>query len=137
MAASHVFDPECYHPRDRWIRRPRITAFVEEITARRDVAFVELRPHLTANGALADLQDQIVDALRRSQTDFRTVQSLANELGTSVTAVRHTLRALGTRVRNPLHGGAAYADWYRLTDNGPTSRERLQHMLVMAGRGRH
>lgn len=69
---------------------------------------------------------QVLRAFENSATDFRTLESLAGELGIDQDAVWAAIYHLGDRIRRPLgHFGLKYGDWFRLTSRGPTREERL------------
>lgn len=70
------------------------------------------------------LAERLLVALRNSVTDWRTVKSLAEELGVAENQVLHSLRALGDRVRRPVGQEKRYPDWYRLSERGLTRQER-------------
>jgi AraC-like DNA-binding protein len=71
-----------------------------------------------------ELPKRIQRALEESTTDFRTVASLADELGVSERLIRRGLNDLGEVVRRPLGQESRYPDWYRLSANGPTRQEK-------------
>ncbi|MHC9292036.1 hypothetical protein ACRCUN_06185 [Mycobacterium sp. LTG2003] len=97
-----------------------------------------LRRHFPRNEPLdvadPDLSGRILKALDASTTDFRTVVSLADELGVTREAVQQELNQLGeSRVRRPLGQEKRYPDWYRLTKKGPTRQERLGRLKAILG----
>ncbi|MGO9155134.1 hypothetical protein [Mycobacterium sp.] len=79
------------------------------------------------------LSKRIVQALEESLTDFRTVSSLADQLGVSDEMVRQELERLGEAVRRPLGQERSYPDWYRLKAKGPTRQERLARLKAVLG----
>lgn len=78
--------------------------------------------------------NRLIEALADSATDFRTVSSLADQLGVPVATVKHELDRLGPEVvRRPLGQEKHYPDWYRLTEKGPTRQERMGRLKAIFG----
>lgn len=77
------------------------------------------------------LSERILHALKHSATDFRTVTSLAKELGVDKYAMESELDKLSDKVRRPLGQEARYPDWYRLTDAGPTRQEKRARLKAI------
>lgn len=80
-----------------------------------------------------DLGNRLVKALDASTTDFRTIASLADELGVAQDAVQHELNRLGDKVRRPLGQESRYPTWYRLASRGPTRQERMGRLKAIFG----
>lgn len=77
------------------------------------------------------LGEKILHALKHSPTDFRTVKSLAKELGVGKRTIEDELEKLGDQVRRPLGQEARYPDWYRLTEKGPTRQEKRARLKAI------
>ena len=78
------------------------------------------------------LRKRLITALQESQTDWRTVSSLADELDVSVAQVRHELSILEPEtVRRPRGQESKYPDWYRLTSRGLTRPEKLLRLKAI------
>ncbi|EFQ84694.1 hypothetical protein HMPREF0063_10035 [Aeromicrobium marinum DSM 15272] len=80
------------------------------------------------------LEDRLERALAASDTDWRTVDSLAGELGVSAAATREAIRRMGSKVRRPARTKKSEEDWYRLSSRGLTWQERLRILLAFASR---
>lgn len=63
-------------------------------------------------------------ALERSEADWRTVGSLADELSVAPSVVRWTLGAMGDQVRRPLGAKPDELGRYRLRSRGYTRQEK-------------
>ena len=113
--------------RDRTDNEDRAARALETLTLIRPIP-----EQLDMDGACTN----VVDSLTKSSFDFRTVGSLAAELGLSERSTRLVLNELERRglIRRPYARGAAYRDWYRLSSRGPTWRERLGVLRAVAGR---
>ncbi|WP_191496158.1 hypothetical protein [Mycobacterium simulans] len=107
-----------------------------QIEPQRLISYV-LGRHLPRNEPLdvadPDLSNRLINALDAATSDFRTVASLADELGAPENVIRHELERLGDRVRRPLGQENRYPDWYRLTQRGPTRQERLGRLKAILG----
>jgi len=74
---------------------------------------------------------RLIESLEKSGTDFRTVDSLANELGAESDMVRQELDGLYPVVRKAISLSAHYDDWYRLSSKGLTPNERRSHLRAL------
>lgn len=80
------------------------------------------------------LLDDIRDLLLSTTSDFRTIESMARQLGRSTTEVRVALGLLGGEVRRPLGRDPRHATWYRLASRGLTRSERWLRFRAIASR---
>lgn len=78
------------------------------------------------------LRKRLLEALDQSRTDWRTVASLADELGVSKAQVQQELSMLEPQiVRRPRGQESKYPDWYRLTARGLTASEKLLRLKAI------
>ena len=76
----------------------------------------------------------VAHELEKGKVDFRTVDSLASDLGVQRHHVVQGLTALGDQVRRPWGAEDRFPDAYRLTKDGYTWREKLWRFRAFAGR---
>jgi hypothetical protein len=75
---------------------------------------------------LTVVSDQLLIALAKSDPDWRTVSSLANELGVSDLTIREAIAAAGGKVRHPVGAKGEERDWVRLASKGYTWQEHYR-----------
>jgi hypothetical protein len=79
------------------------------------------------------LASRVMQAIDASKSDFRTPQSLAEELGVSEDSVIDALGRLGDEVRRPIGAGEQYQDWYRSSSKPRTRGESWWLFRALAG----
>jgi len=82
---------------------------------------------------LGMIPGRIMDAIRGSSSDFRTVKSLSSELGVREDILRRELLELerSGQVRRPIVAESKYDDWYRDVDRGLTKQEKHARWRAM------
>jgi hypothetical protein len=84
--------------------------------------------------AVQVVAERLTRALEASPTPWRSVTSLASELGVEVDAVRDSLDALGTSVRTPVGARGEELAWYRLASDGMTWQEHWRMLKAVLSR---
>jgi hypothetical protein len=77
---------------------------------------------------------QLEIVLEKSATSWRSVESMATEIGADAFTVREALGLLGDKVRNPVGAVGREHDWYRLTSKGYTWQENWRTVRAMLSR---
>jgi len=82
----------------------------------------------------ADHVQLVRSALTETQSDFRTIDSLARQLRMSRQDVVSSIQKLGHDVRRPVHQKSGEAELYRWAARGLTSRERIRGLIAIVAR---
>lgn len=99
-----------------------------------EAASAQHRASTKSLAANSPLPLAVMAAMVASRSDFRTVASLAAELGKPETDVRLALSLLGEAVRRPIGAERKFPDVYRISSRGLTRREKWWRFRSIAGR---
>ena len=85
------------------------------------------------------LELRIIDALARTESDWRTVPSLSRQLEVEESKIKKTLDSMADIVRRPV-GYKRHPEeesYYRLVNRGYTWQEKLRIALAIMARNPH
>ncbi len=94
----------------------------------------EVRSRASDDQFVRVVAGQLAVSLEKSRTPWRSVESLANEIGVNEDDVRQGLRHLGSDVRRPVGANGRERDWYRLAREGLTWQEHWRLLRASVSR---